>query len=190
MGSNKQCMNRLQKEYRTLLKVGLPLLRTSFRCTDCIREGRTVHSPIRISSTAAAPPGGARAAPAHRTQEPVPHITAHPLPNNLLEWHFVLEGAADSEYAGGVYHGRLVFPAQYPFKPPSISLYTPTGRFAINTKLCLSITDYHPESWNPMWSVGGGAPWRPGALAPWRPVPAARLCHRLPGLCPPCCSPV
>jgi ubiquitin-conjugating enzyme E2 J2 len=104
----------------------------------------------------------------------VPHITAHPLPNNLLEWHFVLEGAADSEYAGGIYHGKLVFPAQYPFKPPSISFFTPTGRFAVNTKLCLSITDYHPESWNPMWSVSrrpracacacAHRPGRPGAL--------------------------
>eukprot|EP00878_Enallax_costatus_P035364 GHUV01039399.1.p1 GENE.GHUV01039399.1~~GHUV01039399.1.p1 ORF type:complete len:187 (+),score=93.06 GHUV01039399.1:482-1042(+) len=33
-------------------------------------------------------------------------------------------------------------------------MFTPNGRFAVNTKLCLSITDYHPESWNPMWSVG------------------------------------
>ncbi|KAG1660784.1 hypothetical protein FOA52_011325 [Chlamydomonas sp. UWO 241] len=86
-------------------------------------------------------------------KEPVPHITAHPS-SNLLEWHYVLEGAAGTDYSGGVYHGKIVFPAQYPFKPPSISLFTPTGRFAVNTKLCLSMTDYHPESWNPMWSVG------------------------------------
>lgn len=87
-------------------------------------------------------------------REPVPHVTAHPTSNNLLEWHFVLEGASGTDYEGGVYHGRLVFPPNYPFKPPSISMLTPNGRFAINTKLCLSITDYHPESWNPMWSVG------------------------------------
>ncbi|GAX82494.1 hypothetical protein CEUSTIGMA_g9921.t1 [Chlamydomonas eustigma] len=86
-------------------------------------------------------------------KEPVPHVTAHPT-NNLLEWHFVLEGAQGTEYEGGVYHGKIVFPAQYPFKPPSLSLFTPNGRFAVNTKLCLSMTDYHPESWNPMWSVG------------------------------------
>ncbi|PNW79926.1 hypothetical protein CHLRE_08g372400v5 [Chlamydomonas reinhardtii] len=104
--AGKQCMTRLQKEYKSLLK------------------------------------------------DPVPHITAHPSPSNLLEWHFVLEGAKGTEYDGGVYHGKLVFPADYPFKPPSISLFTPNGRFATNTKLCLSMTDYHPESWNPMWSVG------------------------------------
>lgn len=74
-------------------------------------------------------------------QEPVPHITAHPSPSNLLEWHYVLEGAKGTDFATGVYHGRLQFPPQYPFKPPSISLYTPNGRFATNTKLCLSMTD-------------------------------------------------
>jgi ubiquitin-conjugating enzyme E2 J2 len=71
-----------------------------------------------------------------------------------LEWHFVLEGAKGTDFEGGIYHGKLVFPPNYPFKPPSISIFTPNGRFAINTKLCLSITDFHPESWNPMWSVG------------------------------------
>eukprot|EP00775_Hariotina_reticulata_P003615 gene3615-3879_t len=87
-------------------------------------------------------------------REPVPHIQAHPVPSNLLEWHFVLEGAKGTDFEGGWYHGKLVFPPNYPFKPPSISIFTPNGRFAVNTKLCLSITDYHPESWNPMWSVG------------------------------------
>ncbi|KAF8071235.1 UBC33 [Scenedesmus sp. PABB004] len=87
-------------------------------------------------------------------REPVPHIQAHPSPSNMLEWHFVLEGAPGTDFEGGYYHGRISFPPQYPFKPPSIAIMTPNGRFAVNTKLCLSITDYHPESWNPMWSVG------------------------------------
>jgi hypothetical protein len=34
-----------------------------------------------------------------------------------------------------------------------ITMVTPSGRFQPNTRLCLSMTDYHPESWNPMWSV-------------------------------------
>ena len=77
----------------------------------------------------------------------MPNIQAHPSPADILEWHFVLEGSRGSEYEGGVYHGRITFPPQYPFKPPSISLFTPNGRFAVNTKLCLSMTDFHPESW-------------------------------------------
>lgn len=55
--------------------------------------------------------------------------------------------------AGGVYWGKLIFPSGYPFKPPSILMLTPSGRFAVNTRLCLSMSDFHPESWNPMWSV-------------------------------------
>lgn len=33
---------------------------------------------------------------------------------------------------------------QYPYKPPSIQMFTPSGRFQTNTKLCLSMTDFHP----------------------------------------------
>lgn len=30
---------------------------------------------------------------------------------------------------------------------------TPNGRFKTNTRLCLSISDYHPDTWNPAWCV-------------------------------------
>jgi len=32
-------------------------------------------------------------------------------------------------------------------------MITPSGRFACNRRLCLSMSDYHPETWNPLWSV-------------------------------------
>ncbi len=48
---------------------------------------------------------------------------------------------------------QLVFPNEFPFKPPSIYMTTPNGRFKTNTRLCLSISDYHPDTWNPAWSV-------------------------------------
>ncbi|EIE22440.1 UBC-like protein [Coccomyxa subellipsoidea C-169] len=104
--ASKACVNRLQKEYKSLLK------------------------------------------------DPVPNIKAHPSPSNLLEWHYVLEGSANSDYESGVYHGKVIFSQQYPYKPPSIIMLTPSGRFAVQQKLCLSMSDFHPESWNPMWSVG------------------------------------
>lgn len=55
--------------------------------------------------------------------------------------------------AGGYYHGSLIFTKDFPFKPPSIYIYTPNGRFKPNKRLCLSISDYHPDTWNPAWSV-------------------------------------
>ncbi|XP_053672604.1 ubiquitin-conjugating enzyme E2 J2 [Anopheles nili] len=86
-------------------------------------------------------------------RDPVPYITAEPLPSNILEWHYVIKGPEDSPYYGGYYHGTLLFTKEFPFKPPSIYMTTPNGRFKINKRLCLSISDFHPDTWNPAWSV-------------------------------------
>ncbi|XP_037732344.1 ubiquitin-conjugating enzyme E2 J2 [Drosophila subpulchrella] len=87
-------------------------------------------------------------------RDPLPYITAEPLPNNILEWHYCVKGPEDSPYYGGYYHGTLLFPREFPFKPPSIYMLTPNGRFKTNTRLCLSISDFHPDTWNPTWCVG------------------------------------
>ncbi|KAL7603676.1 hypothetical protein Lser_V15G17783 [Lactuca serriola] len=86
-------------------------------------------------------------------KEPVSHIVARPSPNDILEWHYVLEGSQGTPFAGGYYYGKIKFPSDYPFKPPGISMTTPNGRFMTQKKICLSMSDFHPESWNPMWSV-------------------------------------
>ena len=86
-------------------------------------------------------------------KEPVPNVWASPQEDNILVWHYVLKGLDGSAYEGGYYYGKLKFPSQYPFKPPSIMICTPNGRFATNTRLCLTMSDFHPESWNPLWSV-------------------------------------
>eukprot|EP00118_Oscarella_pearsei_P004129 m.17177 g.17177 ORF g.17177 m.17177 type:complete len:219 (+) comp27357_c0_seq2:79-735(+) len=86
-------------------------------------------------------------------KDPVPYISAAPLPSNILEWHYIVKGPEDSLYAGGYYHGKLVFPREFPFKPPAIYMITPNGRFKCNQRLCLSISDFHPDTWNPAWSV-------------------------------------
>ncbi|XP_023525329.1 ubiquitin-conjugating enzyme E2 34-like [Cucurbita pepo subsp. pepo] len=86
-------------------------------------------------------------------KEPVSHIVARPSPSDILEWHYVLEGSEGTPFAGGYYHGKIKFPPEYPYKPPGISMITPNGRFMTQKKICLSMSDFHPESWNPMWSV-------------------------------------
>ncbi|KAI5948960.1 UBC6 [Candida theae] len=86
-------------------------------------------------------------------QTPPPYITAKPNDENILEWHYIITGPPNTPFEHGQYHGLLRFPQEYPFKPPSISMITPNGRFACNTRLCLSMSDYHPDTWNPAWSV-------------------------------------
>lgn len=83
---------------------------------------------------------------------PNPQIHIKPNMDNMLEWHYCLHKLpSDTPYHGGYYWGKLVFPPNYPFAPPSIIMLTDSGRFTPNMRLCLSMSDYHPESWNPSW---------------------------------------
>jgi len=85
-------------------------------------------------------------------KEPVECIEAHPLEENIFEWYYVLK-PIQHPYKDGIYYGKLIFPSEYPMKPPDIFMITPSGRFETNTKICLSMSSFHPESWNPSWSV-------------------------------------
>eukprot|EP01064_Diplonema_japonicum_P027074 TRINITY_DN3882_c0_g1_i1.p1 TRINITY_DN3882_c0_g1~~TRINITY_DN3882_c0_g1_i1.p1 ORF type:complete len:214 (+),score=26.79 TRINITY_DN3882_c0_g1_i1:33-674(+) len=86
-------------------------------------------------------------------KNPPPFVTAHPDHSNLLLWHYTVEGPPGTPYEGGLYHGKLEFPADFPFNPPSVYMFTPNGRFKTGQRLCFSMSDFHPKEWNPMWSV-------------------------------------
>ncbi|KIY70213.1 UBC-like protein [Cylindrobasidium torrendii FP15055 ss-10] len=86
-------------------------------------------------------------------KEPPPFIWAVPDEKNILTWNFIIRGPPDSPFTGGEYHGVLLFPSEYPFKPPGIKMLTPSGRFQPDKKICFSMSDFHPGSWNPAWSV-------------------------------------
>ncbi|KAF9072373.1 ubiquitin-conjugating enzyme/RWD-like protein [Rhodocollybia butyracea] len=86
-------------------------------------------------------------------KDPPPFIWAVPDEKNILTWNYILRGPPDSPFAGGEFHGVLLFPSEYPFKPPGIKMLTPSGRFHPDKKICFSMSDFHPGSWNPAWSV-------------------------------------
>lgn len=128
------------------------------------REVRVVSPMWAAGPSSAAPEGGAAASSgaARRLRReleaiwrsPNAQVTVRPSESSLLEWHFVLHSLPeDTPYSGGCYHGRLLFPPQYPNSPPSVVMMTPSDRLETGCRLCLSMTDFHPESWNPAWSV-------------------------------------
>ncbi|KAL4994805.1 cytochrome c/c1 heme lyase-domain-containing protein [Aspergillus recurvatus] len=86
-------------------------------------------------------------------KNPPPFIIAHPSESNILEWHYILTGPPGTPYENGQYWGTLMFPPEYPFAPPAIRMHTPSGRFQPSSRLCLSISDFHPKSFNPAWEV-------------------------------------
>ncbi|XP_043711257.1 ubiquitin-conjugating enzyme E2 32-like [Telopea speciosissima] len=84
---------------------------------------------------------------------PTDDFMSLPLEENIFEWQFAIRGPCDTEFEGGIYHGRIQLPAEYPFQPPAFMMLTPNGRFETQTKICLSISNHHPEHWQPSWSV-------------------------------------
>lgn len=85
--------------------------------------------------------------------DPCTDYSAAPLEDDIFEWHCTLRGPSGTEFEGGLYHFRILLPAEYPFRPPSIMMLTPNGRFELNTKICISFTSYHEELWQPAWGV-------------------------------------
>mmetsp|Transcript_23050 Transcript_23050/g.30060 ORF Transcript_23050/g.30060 Transcript_23050/m.30060 type:complete len:131 (-) Transcript_23050:1424-1816(-) len=49
---------------------------------------------------------------------------AEPLEDNIFEWHFTIKGPKGTDFEGGIYHGRILLPTDYPFKPPNIVFLT------------------------------------------------------------------
>ncbi|KAF2743464.1 UBC-like protein [Sporormia fimetaria CBS 119925] len=83
-----------------------------------------------------------------------PDFHAEPLEDDLFEWHFTIKGPPEpSPYHTGIYHGRIVLPAQYPLRPPAFRFLTPSGRFEVNREICLSISGHHEETWQPAWGI-------------------------------------
>jgi len=86
-------------------------------------------------------------------KEPLELACSRPDTDNPLIWYFVLKGPKDSHYKGGYYLGKIEHSPEYPFKPPDFYFYTPSGRFHLNKKICLSNSGYHKEEWSATWNI-------------------------------------
>ena len=86
-------------------------------------------------------------------RSPLDNFVASPDVNNLYIWYYVIFGLKECPFEDGFYLGRIIIPKEYPNKPPGIEMCTPNGRFAVNKRICMSMSDYHPETWNPLWNL-------------------------------------
>ncbi|XP_034215604.1 ubiquitin-conjugating enzyme E2 32-like [Prunus dulcis] len=57
------------------------------------------------------------------------------LESNPRDWQFAIRGPNGTEFEGGIYHGRIKIPEEYPHKPPIITLLTENGRFKTQTEI-------------------------------------------------------
>ena len=70
---------------------------------------------------------------------------------NPLEWHFTMKGGKGTDYSEGIYHGRIVFPENYPNScPPKIFFLNQSGRFEIGVQQCIWLkTHDNNDKWDP-----------------------------------------
>ena len=74
--------------------------------------------------------------------------------DNLFEWHFTIRGPADTEFDGGLYHGRIILPPEYPMKPPSIIVLTVCSYTFLDWQSNLFLYDGQLrlyKNWLPAW---------------------------------------
>ena len=86
-------------------------------------------------------------------KDPSDDFVANPIKDDMFCWHFTIRGPPETEFEGGLYHGVIKLPMNYPNKPPNIMFLTPNGRFDINMDVCLSMTQYHKEEWQAAWTI-------------------------------------
>lgn len=53
-------------------------------------------------------------------------------PKNLFEWRCTMTGPGDSNYAGGLFYIRVIFPKNYPNSKPEVRFITPIYHLNIN----------------------------------------------------------
>jgi ubiquitin-protein ligase len=78
----------------------------------------------------------------------------YPNPENILEIYFLMYGLKGSLYENGEYIGKIVHNPEYPRKAPDYYMLTPSGRFDINKKICLTNSGFHQADWAPAaWNL-------------------------------------
>lgn len=86
------------------------------------------------------------------TADPPSNCSAGPQSDNLFEWHGTIIGPGDSPYAGGIFELLILFPAEYPFKPPKIKFLTKIYHPNINKfgSICLDVLN---QMWSPALTI-------------------------------------
>ena len=80
------------------------------------------------------------------------NCSAGPCNNDLLNWEATIIGPTETPYEGGIFKLKILFPADYPFKPPKITFETPIYHPNINANggICLDILK---DQWSPALNI-------------------------------------
>ncbi|KAL7428000.1 hypothetical protein ACHAXH_003377 [Discostella pseudostelligera] len=141
-GKDGECLRRIKREWKDAVNMGIAYDWMNTRTINNQRSSRTSICSDNDNNEQH-----------DDTNNQNNYIRIGPYGKNLLRWHFSVAGPANSVYAQGIYHGAILLPRDYPASPPRVRLLTPSGRFMVDVDICLTASNYHPESWTPRWTV-------------------------------------
>jgi ubiquitin-conjugating enzyme E2 D/E len=87
------------------------------------------------------------------TKSPPANCSAGPVDeHDMFKWEATIVGPEGSPYAGGVFHLRITYPQDYPFKPPIVTFVTKIYHCNISSSgnICLDILQ---DQWSPALTV-------------------------------------
>ncbi|KAJ6819689.1 constitutive photomorphogenesis protein 10 [Iris pallida] len=86
------------------------------------------------------------------TADPPPECSAGPIRDDLYHWFSTIVGPRGSPYEGGVFFLDIVFPCDYPFKPPAVTFKTRIYHCNVDSTGKVSL-DILKGSWSPAWTI-------------------------------------
>jgi len=86
-------------------------------------------------------------------KEPLHYTTAYPDKTNPLIWYCLIIGQKGTPYHGGQYIFKVVHSPKYPAEPPDYYFLTPSGRYEVEKKICLTNSSYHKGEWSSTWNI-------------------------------------
>ena len=74
--------------------------------------------------------------------------------DDISQIHFSVKGPEGTPFAGGIYHGKIILPHNFPYSAPHVQLLTDSGRFEVNTNICINgYTAWHQDAWTPAITI-------------------------------------
>ena len=85
-------------------------------------------------------------------KDPPVNCSAGPEDDDIFKWTATLMGPSGSPYQGGVFYLNIIFPQNYPFKPPKITFATKVYHPNINSSggICLDVLK---DQWSPALTI-------------------------------------
>ncbi|KAI9801735.1 MAG: hypothetical protein M1825_003107 [Sarcosagium campestre] len=81
-------------------------------------------------------------------RDPPASVSAAPVSDDLFHWEGTILGPSDTPYSGGVFFLSILFPIDFPFKPPKLSFTTKIYHPNIDTNGSISL-DILRDQWSP-----------------------------------------